>query len=296
MLKKSILLSSILAIFLVLPGCSDDDETDPGLPPEASFEVTPSDAFVWEDVYFENKSEGYPLSQLWIIEGAERDTSEKVNVQTRYASPGSYDVTLIVTNAYGTDTLTKEEHVTVSLHEHDFGTLTDDRDGQTYITKQIGEQLWMAENLNFEMEGAVPYNDLEGYRYDYGLLYSYESAAEACPPGWKLPEYDDLMQLKEFLNSERPGGKMKEYGTDHWSAPNQYGCNASGFSARPAGMFYSEGLGFVNMHESATFWTNTEAENGNTWRYSLGFHSGSLDLDNSSISEEHKISVRCIQE
>ena len=74
----------------------------------------------------------------------------------------------------------------------EYGTLTDDRDGQTYKTVKIGEQWWMAENLNYAYTG-VPFkvgdftSDSTSWCYDndvancakYGRLYSWSAAMDS---------------------------------------------------------------------------------------------------------------------
>ncbi|MEM1218204.1 MAG: FISUMP domain-containing protein [Bacteroidota bacterium] len=75
-------------------------------------------------------------------------------------------------------------------------TLVDIRDGNQYELIRINDQWWFNENLRYQSEGAVAFQNEEHKVEQRGFLYPYSESKSVCPTGWKLPtvsEYDDLL-------------------------------------------------------------------------------------------------------
>jgi hypothetical protein len=127
-------------------------------------------------------------------------------------------------------TPTQEATVAVEKPQENvaLGTFTDTYDGRIYKTVKIGEQVWMAENLNSRIGNSVCYDNNEANCRKYGRLYDWETAKKACPKGWHLPSYAEWDKLDankhEFF--ALPGGEgysggyfdFVGYRSNWWSA------------------------------------------------------------------------------
>jgi uncharacterized protein (TIGR02145 family) len=172
----------------------------------------------------------------------------------------------------------------------DDSTVTD-YDGNVYQTVQIGDQIWMAENLKTthysdgtpiilaESEDDWWANDLNKYcwyNFDpaygniYGALYDQKAAVNGynysitnpsgiqgvCPSGWHLPSITEWSELVSYLGSDIAGAKLKETTFTHWISPNEGATNETGFTALPAGSY--DGYDFQGLGRRVSFYTSTQ--------------------------------------
>lgn len=86
----------------------------------------------------------------------------------------------------------------IYLNNNNGGVMTDSRDGKKYKTVKIGSQVWMAENLAYEMQYSWDIVSKKTGRH-YGRAYPWQVALKACPEGWHLPSGKEIKNLLEFL-------------------------------------------------------------------------------------------------
>ncbi len=94
---------------VINPGSSSS-----GTPPTANFIGTPTSLTAGNSVTFTDQSTNNPTSWQWSFPGGTPSTSTQQNPVVTYNTPGTYSVTLIVSNQYGSDTLTKTNYITVT--------------------------------------------------------------------------------------------------------------------------------------------------------------------------------------
>jgi bacillolysin len=85
-----------------------------GLAPISNFTADIKEGSAPLHVKFVDMSTNDPTSWQWTFEGGTPSTSNQKNPEVDYATPGTYKVTLVVSNNYGNNTNEKEDYIVVS--------------------------------------------------------------------------------------------------------------------------------------------------------------------------------------
>jgi uncharacterized protein (TIGR02145 family) len=174
--------------------------------------------------------------------------------------------------------------------------LTDSRDGKKYRAVKIGNQTWMAENLNYQTSsGSWCYENNNSNCSKYGRFYDWNTAKSACPAGWHLPtrqEWGELAVAAGGTGTNGTGGLAGKNlkATTGWSS-NGNGTDIYGFSALPGGYRYSDG-GFYNAGYGGYWWTATEIGSSDACSRSMYYYYD--DVYEYSNSKGYGFSVRCL--
>ncbi|MCK4661575.1 MAG: hypothetical protein KAT68_01815 [Bacteroidales bacterium] len=211
----------------------EDNGQFENVPPTASFIVTPTSGTTATVFSFDaSGSSDYEddISELLFSWDWENDgtwdvvNSSNTSETHQYGTEKTYLVKLKVEDTGGE---IGETIQTINVSPFSCGNpFTDSRDGQTYNTVQIGNQCWMAENLNIgtridgindQTNNAIIekycYNDLTSNCDIYGALYQWNEIMQynssdngtigttqgICPTGWHIPTHYEWTTLERAV-------------------------------------------------------------------------------------------------
>lgn len=221
-----------------------------------------------------------------------------------------------------------------TLKAHALGSFTDPRDGNIYTTINIGNQLWMAENLRYLPDvvppgtgsQTSPYYYVYGYsgtdiigakttdNYSiYGVLYNWPATMAGspgstanpsgvqgvCPTGWHLPSDAEWTQLTDYLGGDSiSGGKLKASGTIQAATGFWFSPNTGATNASGftalPGGMRLNNYTFVSIVSEGIWWSSTE-ENGTKAR-GRNIRYDKTITNTSKAAKDFGTSVRCVKD
>ncbi len=165
-----------------------------------------------------------------------------------------------------------------------YGFLLDERDCQVYRTIQIGDQVWMAQNLNYLPKNgdSYCYDGDDSYCEKYGRLYV--RAAVFCPSGWHVPDDGEWETLFASIGGQSKASAALR-ASSGWEEkhPDLEDEDAYGFSALPSGVYYFGDEGNTGWFFSATDYNDFSVD-------------ASESSKKSTAASYTAISVRCVKD
>ena len=212
-----------------------------------------------------------------------------------------------------------------------YDSMTDPRDGQIYKTVKIGNQVWMAENLNYADSVATPslmgksccfLNKVENCAVA-GRLYTWMAAIDSvklykdkfvkcgvgktcslpdtvygiCPPGWHLPTNKEWKTLFNEVGGILTASEVLKSKTG-W-LDNGNGTDDFGFSGLPVGERSAYGHIYYDPYFSgdgdfAGFWSASEYSNSYAYHVFLSYEYKEVHLIYKNKLDA--LSVRCLKD
>lgn len=193
--------------------------------------------------------------------------------------------------------------------------LTDCRDGQTYKTVVIGEQTWLAQNMNYAPDSGNSwcYDGEASNCVNYGRLYDWATAMAidtiynsarfgdtlehqgVCPAGWHVPRNSEWEILIDSAGGTSVAGGVLKAKSDLWSS--NVGTDALGFSALPGGYYdWNPDLGtgsFSTLRYYGYWWSATGYGPTAAFSLSFGLYANARP-DNSDRTNGY--SIRCVKD
>jgi uncharacterized protein (TIGR02145 family) len=182
-----------------------------------------------------------------------------------------------------------------------------------YRTVQIGDQVWMAENLNYNAPGSKCFGEGGEVRtYDqetdtdiyttlsnaevqanctrYGKLYDWNTAKAACPKGWHLPSDEEWQVLTDLAGGDEVAGKKLKTRSGWYKNGN--GTDIYGFAALPGGYGHSVG-NFRNVGDNGYWWSATENYTSYAYGRCMRYYHDGVDRND---YKDDLFSVRCVKD
>lgn len=251
-----------------------------------------------------------------------KDSMRKVAVVN-----GKYDITInnlqpdkqYFFRAYAKNALGTSYSEVASFYTGPYSSMQD-QDSNVYKIKQIGNQVWMCENLRttknrdgsnlivVSTPAAWSENNASNnisFKLGDDFYYNFYTATanKVCPTGWHVPNIDELETLVSTVGWGSKGIEaLKTKGTVDWVAPNSEATNTSGFSAQAKGRISLSGeLEFDKVYAFFLSTTPGDFDNGvGVFEYAraLNIRSNptSFNTDLYILKRAYGQSIRCIKD
>ena len=223
---------------------------------------------------------------------------------TNYNAGSSYTVN-------STITLYAKWNISAVVPTPAITTFVDERDDKRYNKVTIGSQVWMAENLNYDVPdntSDVCYSNNDANCDTYGRLYNWSTAMNGassssrspsgvqgvCPVGWHLPSDAEWTALTDAVGDASTAGTKLKSSTGWYNANGTgIGTDDYGWSALPGG--YGHSVGDFNYAGSYGYWWSaTEYYAIYSWYRYVYYIDEYVHWDYNS--KAFLYSVRCVQD